>query len=162
MKKSEGFALIETLVVSLVVATIMIYIYVQYTSLQNKYDESFRYNDVDNLYQLNELKEYINSMPNSYKEDILNEIDNHSVYIINKNNNEFTNASDYESNIYDSLKIKTIVITYAEVEDIDTSNLSNNIKNILKRVNNKSANQRIIVEYENGAVATITFKLEVI
>ena len=161
-KNSKAFALIETLIVSIVVSTILIYIYVQYSNLQNNYDESFRYNDVDNLYQLREIKEYINSRLDTYKNDILNEINTNSVFIISKENLEFNNASNYDSIIFNNLNIKTLIITKAEVIDIDTTNLSNNVKNMLKRVNNKSSNHRLIAEYEDGSVATMTFKLEVL
>ena len=61
MMKKNGFALVETLIVSTVVASILIYMFVQFNNLQNRYSESFRYNDVDDLYKLDSLKSYLNS-----------------------------------------------------------------------------------------------------
>ena len=49
MKNSKAFALVETLIVSTIIATILMYVFIQFNKVESKYDESFRYNDVDNL-----------------------------------------------------------------------------------------------------------------
>lgn len=155
IKNKKGFALVETLVVSLVVATILIYIFVQFTNLKNNYDESFRYNDIDNLYQLEQIKNYINSMPANMKEEISSAITTDTYYIIDS-----TSALEFEKDLINEIGAKTLIITYADINDINTTSFSNNIKKMLKRVNNKSSNYRLIVEYDNNKVATMTFKME--
>lgn len=155
IKNKKGFALVETLVVSLVVANILIYIFVQFTNLKNNYDESFRYNDIDNLYQLEQIKNYINSMPANMKEEISSSITTDTYYVIDS-----TSTLEFEKDLINEIGAKTLIITYADINDINTTSFSNNIKKMLKRVNNKSSNYRLIVEYDNNKVATMTFKME--
>ena len=154
-KNNSGFALVETLIVSIVVATILIYIYVQYTTLQNNYDESFRYNDVDDLYELEQIKNYINTMPSDMKSTITNSINTNSYAIITINS-----GFDFVEQVLDDIGAKYLIITYADPNDIDTTDLSNNVKKMLKKINNKSSNYRLIIEYENNNIATMTFKME--
>lgn len=78
-KKSRGFALLETLIVSTIIASIMIYMFVQFNSLQNKYNESLRYNDVDDLYKLDSIKSYIISLSNEFKQGLISKIESDSL-----------------------------------------------------------------------------------
>ena len=42
-KRNKGFILLETLVVSTFIITLLIYLYVQFSNLKKSYDISFRY-----------------------------------------------------------------------------------------------------------------------
>ena len=153
--KSKAFALVETLVVSTFVATILIYLFVQFTTLQNKYNESFRYNDIDDLYKLNNIKNFIKSLPTDNQKKIEMEIDTNNYIIINNNDN--IDYLDNQTNLFDSLDMKTLIITKADVSSI--KGVSKNIQKMLKNINNKSENYRLIVEFNNLNCATITFSL---
>ena len=60
-----------------------------------------------------------------------------------------------------NLNIKNFIITKSDVSNISMDGLSKNIKNMIKKINNKSDNYRFIVEFDNENIATITFNMEV-
>lgn len=161
-KKSCGFALVETLIVSTVVASILIYMFVQFNNLQNKYSESFHYNDVDNLYKLDNLKLYLNSLNSTSKLQIIDKINTDTFVKISKNDDIYINIEyfDNQTNLLNNLDIKTLIITTSDVSKVDTTSFSNNIKRMIKKIDNKGNNYRFIVEFDNKNLATITFDME--
>lgn len=161
MKKTKGFALVETLIVSTVIATILIYIFVQYNHISRKYDESFKYNDVDDLYKLDSIKEYINSLDSNAIFNIESKINDDDIIIMDKSDDTYTNIEylDNQVDLLNNLDIKTLVLTRADINNVDTSNLSNTLKNMIKKIDNKSDNYRIMAEFNNGTSATITVDL---
>ena len=64
MKKIDkrGFALIETLIVSIVVAGILTYIFIQFSTLKRNYNISFKYDTVDVLFSLQDIENYITTL----------------------------------------------------------------------------------------------------
>ena len=162
MRKKNGFALVETLIVSTVVASILIYMFVQFNSLQNRYSESFRYNDVDDLYKLYSLKSYLNSLTSSSKEQIIDKINIDTFVKISKNDDIYQNIEyfDKQNNLLNNLDIKTLIITTADVNIVDKSSFSSNIKRMIKKIDNKGSNYRFIVEFNSNNCATITFDME--
>ena len=77
--------------------------------------------------------------------------------------NTYTNITylDNQNDLLINLGIKTLVLTKADINNVDTSSLSKNIKDMIKKIDNKSDNYRIIAEFNNGNLATITISLEV-
>ena len=162
MRKSRGFALVETLIVSTIIATILIYVFVQFNALQSEYNESFKYNDVDDLYKLDSIKSYINSLDNTAKTNIITKITSDDIIIMDKEDNTYTNITyfDNQNDLLTNLGIKTLILTKADINNVDTSSLSKNIKDMIKKIDNKSDNYRIIAEFNNGNAATITISLD--
>ena len=162
MKKNRGFALVETLIVSIIIATILIYIYVQFNKINSSYDEAFTYNDVDDLYKLDSIKGYINSLDSTTITNITTKIDSDDIIIMDKNEDTYTNIEylDNQVDLLNNLDIKTLVLTKADINNVDTSSLSITLKNMIKKINNKSDNYRIIAEFNNRTSATITVDLE--
>ena len=64
-KKQKGFVLVETLVVSLLVLTVLIFLFLQLNTINLNYQKSFRYNTVEGLYSANNMKVYI--LKNGYE-----------------------------------------------------------------------------------------------
>ena len=161
MKNSKAFALVETLIVSTIIATILMYVFIQFNKVESKYDESFRYNGVDNLYNLDSIKGYINSLNSTTITNITTKIDNDDIIIIDKNDDIYTNIEylDNQVDLLTNLDIKTLVLTKADINNVDTSSLSKTLKNMIKKIDNKSDNYRIIAEFNNGECATITVNL---
>ena len=161
MKNSKAFALVETLIVSTIIATILMYVFIQFNKVESKYDESFRYNGVDNLYNLDSIKGYINSLDSALITDIVTKINNDDIIIMDKNDDTYTNIEylDNQVDLLTNLDIKTLVLTKADINNVDTSNLSKTLKNMIKKIDNKSDNYRIIAEFNNGECATITGNL---
>ena len=58
-KNSKGFMLIDTLIVSITVSAILIYLYFQFASVNDSYIKNFRYNTVPGLYAGADIKENI-------------------------------------------------------------------------------------------------------
>ncbi len=160
-KNSKAFALVETLIVSTIIASILIYMFVQFNKLDENYNESFRYNDVDDLYKLDSIKEYINSLDNESIINIGSKINNDDMIVMNKNDDTYTNIEylDNQIDLLANLDIKTLVLTKADINNVDTSSLSKTLKNMIKKIDNKSDNYRIIAEFNNGECATITVNL---
>ena len=161
MKNSKAFALVETLIVSTIIATILMYVFIQFNKVESKYDESFRYNGVDNLYNLDSIKGYINSLDSALITDIVTKINNDDIIIMDKNDDTYTNIEylDNQVDLLANLDIKTLVLTKADINNVDTSSLSKTLKNMIKKIDNKSDNYRIIAEFNNGECATITVNL---
>ncbi len=55
----KGFLLVETLLVSLTIASILLYMYVQYSEITDSYKRLNRYNSVENLYRTEKIKQII-------------------------------------------------------------------------------------------------------
>ena len=70
-KKSKGYVLAETLIVTSFVAGVLIYLLIQLTNLDNNYEKTENYNKAPNLYALIDIVYYIkknNACLNSIKE----------------------------------------------------------------------------------------------
>ena len=159
---SKAFALVETLIVSTIIATILMYVFVQYNKVESKYNETIAYNDVDNLYKLDGIKGYINSLDSTSITTITTKIDSDDIIIMDKNDDTYTNIEylDNQVDLLTNLDIKTLILTKADINNVDTSSLSITLKNMIKKIDNKSDNYRIIDEFNNGECATITGDLE--
>lgn len=162
MKKTRAFALVETLIVSTIIATILMYIFIQFNKVEGMYDESFAYNDVDNLYKLDSIKGYIDSLDNSSVINITAKINSDDIIIMDRNEDTYSNIEylDNQVDLLNNLDVKTLVFTKSDVNNVDTSNLSATLKNMIKKIDNKSNNYRMIAEFNNGDVATITMSLD--
>lgn len=162
MKNSKGFALVETLIVSTIIATILMYVFIQFNKVESKYDESFTYNDVDDLYKLDSIKDYIKSLDSSLTNNITTKINSSDIIIMEKNNDSYSNIEylDNQTDLLNNLDIKTLVLTKADINNVNTSNLSITLKNMIKKIDNKSDNYRIMAEFNNGDSATITMSLD--
>lgn len=55
----KGFFLVETVVVSAFVAGVLIFLFVQINTINRNYQRSFKYNTVNSLYGLNDIKEFL-------------------------------------------------------------------------------------------------------
>ena len=161
MKNSKAFALVETLIVSTIIATILMYVFIQSNKVESKYDESFAYNNVDDLYKLDSIKGYVNSLDNSIITNITTKIDSDDIIIMDKNEDTYTNIEylDNQNDLLSNLDIKTLVLTKADINNVDISSLSATLKNMIKKIDNKSDNYRIMAEFNNGDCATITVNI---
>lgn len=117
MKKNKlnnkGFMLVEVIIVTVIVATIMTSLYVAFTRVYKVYDMKSRYSNIDGIYALNTIKNYyiesitfnklINNTKNTYK-DLIEDINNGTNYCS-------TLISGGTSNNYCN-KIKSIITNY--------------------------------------------------
>lgn len=161
MKKNnkKGFVLAETIAVSVIIMTSLVIVYTQFATLNNSYKTSFQYNNVNNLYLVNNLRNFI-------KDDGLDRL----IQLLD--NNEYIDITSCPSYLFDeylycrllvdSSNMKTVLFTKEDISElknsIDNTNYSQTMKNYIKKINNSTGNsQRLIVEFEDETYATLLF-----
>lgn len=117
MKKinKKGFALAETLVVSVFVAAIITIVFVNYYPLIGEYEKRENYDDIDGKYASYWVKTIIedNAIYSSdFKDNVILTINNNKFYEFSCNNNYFTDdKSELCNNLLNELNIKNVFIT---------------------------------------------------
>lgn len=164
MKKNnkKGFILAETIAVSTVVVTSLVIIYTQFISVSDSYNRSFRYNNVNNLYLLENVRSFINN--DSSLNNLVSALENNTYVDITGCPNEyFTEFAYCETLLYYS-DIKTILFAKEDITDlkntIDNTDYSETMKTFIKRINNSTEDgYRLIVEFNDDTYATIKIKI---
>lgn len=157
MKKTDnrGFMLAETLIVTTFVAGILIYIFIQYSNLSRNYNDSYKYNQVEKLYALQDVADYIVS-DNQALQYIQNNID--TLKIINISNcSNFTNV-DYCKKLFELENINKIVVTTNQVNKDSFSNFDQSFIDFASKINKEGNQQyRVIAKFNDSTFATIRF-----
>ena len=157
MKKinNSGFMLAETLIVTVFVSGILIYLYIQFSNLNKSYEDSYIYNTVETLYALDDIKIYIE------REDQILEYINTNIedlkYIDITDCSLFTEV-DYCKKLFEVENIKSIFITTNQVPDESIIQYNEEFTTFIKKIN-KEGNQsyRIVAEFNNYTYATLRF-----
>lgn len=123
MKKvnNKGFMLLETLVVSAFVITILIYLYVQFVNLKNSYDKSLKYDSVSNIYSLKQVDSFINNNYGygEFEEKIEKSQSNYIELYHNSCELEyFSNNNSYCNKLMTDLNLKTLIMVNNRLDDI--------------------------------------------
>lgn len=168
MKKNDnkGFLLTELLVTATLVSTVLIFLYTQFYTIKKSYDTSFKYNTVNGLYALDNVKDFL--VENDIY--ILTQGLNTTSYIdLIENNLQPTNQT-YFNTLIDGLNIKYLIFTKQNIEDLinqinsETALTSENyeyedLKKFIKRIDfdnqDTNDNYRIIAEFNDGTFASI-------
>ena len=135
MKKldSKGFLLTELLVTATLVSTVLIFLYTQFYTIKRSYDTSFKYNTVNGLYALSNVRSFIEEN-DIY---ILTQGLNTTSYIDLKNDNLQTANTTYFNELITGLNIKYLIFT------------NQNIDNLINQINNGTALNSDTNEYED-------------
>ena len=166
MKKTgnKGFFLIETLVVTSVVAMAMIMLYSQMATLMDGYDLRLTYNTVDGSYAATEINKYILNDSSKYDEFTAGSsaaINSYGFVAITCNS--FTNIS-YCNDLFTNLSISKVIVTEYNTANIKTKALDETtfsddlklfIKNITKVEDAPATDYRLIVAFTDGTFATV-------
>lgn len=161
-KKHKGFMLVELLIVSVFILSVLIFLYVQLINVNNNYRRSFTYNTVPGLYIAKNLANYL--IETNYVE-VVNDINNGYLDITNS----YTNSTPLYNDIKEFSNVKKIIITKEDLSDIKTylkntnvNTLKNTFSNdfrefILKQSSdsNELDRYRLIIEYKDNTFATI-------
>ena len=164
MKKSnkKGFVLAETIAVSTVVLASLVIIYTQFVSVNNSYNQSFHYNNVNNLYLIDNIRNFI-AQDNSLNK-LVNALDNNTYLDLTNCSNEYFLEYIYCETLFNYANVKTVLFTKEDMTDLkaeisDTS-YSETLKQFIKRTNNSlEDNYRLIVEFNDDTYATIKIKI---
>lgn len=168
MKKNDnkGFLLTELLVTATLVSTVLIFLYTQFYTIKRSYDTSFKYNTVNGLYALDNVRDFL--VENDIY--ILTQGLNTTSYIdLIENNLQPTNQT-YFNTLIQGLNIKYLIFTNQNIEDLinqinsETALTSENyeyedLKKFIKRIDfdnqDTNNNYRIIAEFNDGTFASI-------
>lgn len=168
MKKlgSKGFLLTELLVTATLVSTVLIFLYTQFYTIKRSYDTSFKYNTVNGLYALSNVRSFLEEN-DIY---ILTQGLNTTSYIDLKNDNLQTANTTYFNELITGLNIKYLIFTNQNIDNLinqinngtalnSDTNEYEDLKKFIKRIDfdNKDTgnNYRIIAEFNDNTFASI-------
>ena len=158
--KKRGFILAETIVISTVVMASLVFIYVQFNSVNNGFNRTFKYNSVNNLYLTNEVKKFI---INSGIDTLTPSLDDNTVDYIDLStcSNDYFIEYIYCQTLFDNIKAKKIILTNSDVtnfkDKVDSvGTISPGLANFIKTINSSNTGSyRIIIEFESDTYATL-------
>ena len=94
-KNNKGFMLVETIIVTVVVATIMISLYVAFNRIYGAYESKKTYMDIEPIYAIDIIKDYL--IDEFLIEDILSDADNNGIVNVISNKEIKIELKDYHS-----------------------------------------------------------------
>lgn len=162
MKKmnNKGFLLAESLVASTFVLTVLVLLFVQFKTLFNSYEDSYDYNTVEGIYNLNTMKKFItqnettplkNQMTAGYK-------------IVAKDNRCTVDTGianlPFCDELVSKMGLKTLLYTNSNLSSLNTSNaiFTESFKQFIKRIKNENNKNRLIGQFNDGTYATIVYE----
>ena len=169
MKKmnNKGFLLVETLVVATFCLTVLVLLFLQFKNLIISYNNSYNYNTVEGVYNLDTVKKYL------IKNDTLGlktKLSDSTPYVIlysnnNCNNNLGLTDINWCNTIAQTGNFKTILYTTSDVKNLkdyvnnnqNIEDISEDMRNFIKMIESKDNRNRLIAEYNDGTFATITY-----
>lgn len=163
MKKlnNKGFMLTETLVVASFVIATLVFFYIQFRTVNKSYNISFKYNTVEELYALGNVKNYLKNNGLSTVTSMVTNAQDEYVDIT-KCSSYYLAESDYCLALMSTLNVKQIIVTK---ENLDTfKNITNSVDTLSEdmkqfisviKYNTDDIGFRLIAEFQNGTYATI-------
>lgn len=164
MFDTKGFMLVETLLVSLTISGILIYMYAQFSTINNSYQRLYQYNTSDSLYRVGALKEFMLTY-NTGNESIYKNLGAKLITCNNIISSSGTNRT-YCNKIVEEMEVSKIILTvdkfnkstvlnlFASSTD-ERAKLDKYLNVISKGTSNK---YRLIVMFNDGSIATVLFK----
>lgn len=159
-KNSKGFMLIDTLIVSITVSAILIYLYFQFASVNDSYIKNFKYNTVPGLYAGADLKE--NILYNG-KSNIYTDVAANSFVDLSSCPATYYNNTTYCQALYKALDVKKVLVTKSNLNDIknlmkQTTNVNNydeTLRELISKSPDSATGYQIIIEFNNGDAAIV-------
>lgn len=155
MKKmnNRGFVLAETLVVTTFVSGVLIFLFIQFTNISKNYENNYTYNTVDDLYALEDVKDYILTDYVALN-NIESELDS-SEYINISDCSMFDNK-DYCLKLFSIENIDEIIVTKNYFDKNEIINLNQNLLDFIKKINGTNdESYRLIASFKNSTYATL-------
>ena len=147
--------LAETLIVTLFVATVLLFMFVQFANLNKSYNESYTYNSVEDLYSLKNIKEYIESDLNA-----ISQINSNVTYqnFIDVSKCEIFTEKQYCLKLFELENINKVIITTNKVNYELFTNYKTKFKKFINKIEKQGAEKyRIIASFNEDRFATIRF-----
>ena len=164
MFDTKGFMLVETLMVSLTISGILIYMYAQFSTINNSYQRLYQYNTADSVYRVGALKEFLLTY-NKGTESIYSSLSARKITCTNIISSSGANRN-YCNKIVEEAEIGTIILTVDNFNKSTVLNLfsstSDDYVKLDKYLNaiskGTSDKYRLIVLFNDGTIATALFK----
>lgn len=154
-KNNSGFMLAETLLVTTFVAGVLIYLYIQFISLNNNYQDSYKYNTVEDLYALADIVDFINT-DESAKLYIDSNIDN--MKYIDISNCSLFSQKDICTKLLSIENVSEIFITKNVVPKSQIVGYTSGLMKFMKKINSSGLEPyRVVASFNNKTYATIRF-----
>lgn len=163
MKKinRKGFMLTELLVTSTLVCTVLIFLYSQFFSVKKSYENSFKYNTVNGLYALSNIRSFlVDSDIYILKQNLL--LNSYVNLMDLESNKTFLKDEEYFDTLITKLNVKNIIFTKEDLSDLikDLNNLPDSFEDMKKFIryinyDDNGTLYRIIVEYNDKTFATL-------
>ena len=166
--KNKGFVLVETLVASTVILGALIFLFIQFSTIKNAYDKSFRYNTIPGLYSAKVLATFLEENGYEKIETALNNSTSGYVQINNASCITYFEggAMDLCKNILDKIKSKQVL--YVSSINSLQNNLKNNtitetdifdkdFKEFIIQIgsNEDVSKKKLLISFENNTYAVI-------
>lgn len=156
---TKGFLLMETLLVSLTIAGILLYMYVQYSRITDSYHRMSRYNSVEKIYRTGNIKRFLLAEDDSFFEKVNTGNRTTSgktvpgIYQVGES--DFPSYGS--STLLDNLECRSIYIVRgkAKLENVDSS-FGPFLKTLSQDVDDNT--YQIVVQYDDGDFAAITLR----
>lgn len=156
MKKmnKKGFMLTETLIVSTMIITVLIVLYVQFKNVSRSFNDSFTYGAIGSSYNLYNAKLYV-------------EQSNYSLMASKLTNDDYVDLTacppslfsetNYCSSLFSKLGIEQIIITNEDIGSfIDNNDLGVQFNKYMKSINyDSSVGYRLIASFKDGTYASV-------
>lgn len=166
--KNKGFLLTELLVTATLVATVLIFLYTQFYSVKKSYENSFRYNTVNDLYALDNVRSFL--IDGGYIDTYINMAENDEI-LLSVPYLELTNFisnNDYFNRIIEVSNINKLYFTNEDIgvllsylnDNVGIENASNfeRFKRFVGYIDYDSNNitgYRLIAEFNDNTFATL-------
>ena len=166
-KNNSGFALAETLIVSTVVAGILVYLFIQFSTVKRSFNTSFKYNTVPDLYALEDVADYINNLDDTTIDSyFINTIDTNGYYTIYKDNEYIDNtdqltymSSDFKD-LLEVLDIERLIVSRSDTTNLATTDFKPSMVKFISRIKNNDDHQyRLIAHFNDNTFSTLEIKL---
>lgn len=173
MKKlnNKGFLLVETIVVATFTLTVLIALFLQFKNLLVSYNSSYNYNTVEGIYNLNAVKSYVSQYQDS-GQPLNKQLKNKNVpYLVLYNGSCNADLSlgglIYCDELMKEGNFKTVLFSSSDPNKLkeylkshEDNNISEEMKNLIKRLDTVKDQNRLIAEFNDGTLATIVFGVD--
>lgn len=152
-KNNKGYMLAETLIVTVFVSSVLIFLFIQFTNLSKSYDESYIYNTTEGLYALEDIKTYINKDQTfiSYLEENIDTLG----YIDITDCNLFNNK-EYCLNLIEIENIDKIFISTNLIPKDKVNGYNEDFNIFINKINREGEEPyRLVASFKNSTFATI-------
>ena len=165
-KNSKGFTLVETLIVSAFVIGTLTYLFIQINNAKTNFDISFKYDDVNDVYN---TKIVCNFLVNTGYSNLITNLQNGYTRVTSSNiygdSNYYHKILEKIGTEYNTGKEKVWLLKESEISNIQSqiknstlndSNLSEELKRYISRYDADTNSNKyvVVIEFNNGHIAS--------